>query len=182
MQHRSTGKEGEGAEEDAAAAAADVAAVGRGGARGLRREGELRDRRGRTTHRRSAVQRRAPATGEGVETTDGLADGRNSLETRSSRRVRPSVPKLKCAFLLSLQVTEIFENPVNAQCLREEICVDPCGGQEAAAAAAECANAPFKVVCDDKKCGGGGKQVQLINEGSLVIGDMTDGNTCRNQL
>ena len=52
---------------------------------------------------------------------------------------------------------------MNAQCLREEICVDPCGGgREAAAATAECVNAPFEVVCDDKKCGG--EQVRVIVE------------------
>ena len=60
---------------------------------------------------------------------------------------------------ISLQVTEIFENPVNAQCIQEEICIDQCQ-EEANHSSPECETSPLEEVCDNSDCRG--KQVMLM--------------------
>ena len=65
---------------------------------------------------------------------------------------------------ISLQVTEIFENPVNAQCIQEEICIEHCQ-EEANHSSSECETSPLEVVCDNRDCHG--KQVMLMNGGVI---------------
>ena len=60
---------------------------------------------------------------------------------------------------IPLQVTEIFEDPVNAQCIQDEICVDQCQ-EEVNHSSPECETSPFEVVCDNRHCHG--KQVMLM--------------------